>query len=180
MTRCSLTNLSILAMFLVALSCEGSAQAAKYITLEQMQAKHTLQHYIELRLQNADWKEYSRYITWPDEPGWDCKWIVERYRVGVAISKGEKIVIPVVSNRLGLFCSDFDFKLDRKSITIRYELVRGPRSWKVNAPIPDYPEIGTKAVLELLRNISGNEQEEPERRAEATRAARELEAALKR
>lgn len=39
----------------------------------QVQALWTLNRYVQLRLEAADWKEYSKLITWPDEPSWDCK-----------------------------------------------------------------------------------------------------------
>lgn len=71
---------------------------------DRTQAAQTLRRYIQLRLRDADWQEYSKFIAWPDEPGWDCKWVVSKDKIGAPRVKGQTIVIPVAYSRLGLFC----------------------------------------------------------------------------
>jgi hypothetical protein len=146
---------------------------------DQNEAAQTLQRYIRLRLQDADWKEYSQLITWPDEPSWDCKWVSTKDRVGVPATRGQEVVIPVVYSRLGLFCYDFDFQPERKLVTINYELVRRPNGWKVNAPIPDYPDISSQILIRSLNAVAKNARETPERRAEAAATAHKIREALK-
>ena len=58
-------------------------------------AAETLRKYVELRLHNADWKDYSKLVTWPDEPGWDCNWVVDKYSVGTERKRGPITVVPV-------------------------------------------------------------------------------------
>ena len=179
MVRRALVHRSIVALMYVAiLACQG--QADQKASGDQAQAAQTLERYIQLRLQDADWKEYSKFITWPDEPSWDCKWVVGKYDVGAPDSKGGTIVVPVVYNRLGLFCYDFDFKPDPRVVTINYELVKRPSGWKVNAPIPDYPDISGDVLVKSLTALAGNANETPERRAQAEATARKVAEAQKR
>jgi len=58
-------------------------------------AEDTLQHYINLRLGWADWKEYSQFITWPDEPGWDCWRVAKEFFVGQSSKRSTRVVIQV-------------------------------------------------------------------------------------
>jgi hypothetical protein len=80
--------------------------------------------------------------------------------------------------RLGLFCYDFDFKANTKKITINYELVKHPSGWKVNAPIPDYPDISADVLIRLLRASAENVNETSERRVQAEATARKVADAL--
>jgi hypothetical protein len=129
---------------------------------------------LELRLHDADWKEYSKFITWPDEPGWDCKWVISKYAPGSTKKEGEKVIVSVRYTRLGLFCYDFEFKLNPEALTVHYELVKRSSGWKVNAPIPDYPDISGDVLLGSLRTLAERANETPERRAKAEAAARKL------
>lgn len=139
-----------------------------------------LRNYLQMRLRNADWKEYSKFITWPDEPSWDCNWVVNKYEMGIAKKGDKNVVIPVSFNRLGLFCYDFDFNPDPKEVTINYELIKLPSGWKVNAPIPDYPDINADELIKMLRASSENLQETLERRVRYGATARKVEEALNR
>jgi len=47
----------------------------------------TLEEYLQMRFHDTDWKEYSKLITWPDEPSWDCKWVDEGYKIGTEKTK---------------------------------------------------------------------------------------------
>lgn len=143
------------------------------------QALRTVQRYVQLRLQDADWKEYSKVITWPDEPSWDCKWVASAHKVGTPVRRGDVVVIPVVYNRLGLFCNDFDFTPDPKIATINYELVSRASGWQVDTPIPDYPDIGADVLVKSLNGIAGSSNQSPERRTRAAATVRRIEEALK-
>ena len=165
-------------IFVAILASQAKGQTEQKASNGQGQVLQTLHHYVQLRLQDTDWKEYSKFITWPDEPSWDCKWVVGKYDVGAPVNKGENVVVPVVYKRLGLFCYDFDFKPDPKAVTINYELVKRPTGWRVNAPIPDYPDIGGSVLVKLLNASAGNANETPERRAQAEVTARKIADAL--
>ena len=141
---------------------------------DRKQAARTLHHYIQLRLHDADWQEYSKLVAWPDEPGWDCKWVVSNDKIGAPRAKGQALVIPVAYNRLGLFCYDFDFKSEPKVVTISYELVKHTSGWKVVAPIPDYPDINGDVLIKSLNARAGNLKETAERKAEAEETARKI------
>jgi len=128
----------------------------------QLSARETLQKYIELRLMDSHWKEYSQYITWPDEPSWDCKWVVSNYDIGPSKKQKGKIIIPVVYMRLGLYCvGDEDFNHESKKVTINYELVKNTNGWKINSEISDYPEISADILVIKLRTSA--KKETPER-----------------
>jgi hypothetical protein len=134
-----------------------------------------LDHYVQLRLGNADWKDYSAFITWPDEPSWDCKWVTEKYDIKPAkrAVKG-RIIIPVVFKRVGLFCYDLEFSPGPKDVTVNYELVKRPNGWKIDAPIPDYPDISADVLKKSLAARAENPGESPERRAQFAATLRKL------
>jgi hypothetical protein len=143
-------------------------------------ADDTLRQYVELRLRWAEWKDYSRFITWPDEPGWDCWWVAKNYRIGSAVHKGARSVIPVTYARLGLFCADFQLDSHPRTETIHYELVRKGGMWKVDRPVPDYPYISAMALEGWLTKIIADTKETSERRTQAQHALEELTAAKRR
>jgi hypothetical protein len=179
--RCfAISERSIVLFVLVALfACLARGQAEPKVTGNKGRAVQTLQHYIQLRLQDADWKEYSKFITWPDEPSWDCKWVARKDKVGAPIRKGQEVVIPVAYSRLGLFCYDFNFKPEPKLVTINYELVKRAGVWKVDGPIPDYPEIDADVLIRSLNATAEDASETPEHRAEAAATTRKIREALK-
>jgi hypothetical protein len=88
--------------------------------------------------------------------------------------------VPVVYKRLGLFCYDFDFNPDPKVVTINYELIERQRDWKVNAPIPDYPDISADVLLKSLRASGENLHQSADRRAKFSATAGKLAEALDR
>ncbi len=140
----------------------------------------TLRHYINLRLQWADWSEYSRFITWPDEPGWDCWWVARGYSVNRAVGSRDRVVIPVSYSRLGLFCVNFDFESNPKAETVRYELVRRGGVWKINGPVPDYPYLQWQVLRDWSAKQITDEQQLPERKKDAQNALDALAAAAAR
>lgn len=151
-----------LVLFLCLLFCHFEAKAEGTES-----PKKTLNQYLQLRLQDADWKVYSALITWPDEPSWDCKWVAEKYDIGES-KKTEKgrTIIPVVVKRLGLYCYDFSLSPDAKEVTINFELVKNPSGgWKVSEPTPDYPDIGADTLKKSLTASAENPNESAERRA---------------
>jgi hypothetical protein len=164
---------------LAVLAFQGGGQAKPKTSGTQQKAAEVLARYVQLRLRDADWKEYAKFITWSDEPSWDCKWVASKDKLGAPVKKGKAFLIPVVYSRLGLFCYDFDFKSEPKLVTIKYELVKGPSGWKVNAPIPDYPDISSDALIMSLNATAEDTNETPERRAEAEKTVREIREALK-
>jgi hypothetical protein len=169
----------VILAYVAILACQGQGQAEQKSSAIRGRAARVLHRYVQLRLQDADWKEYSQLITWPDEPSWDCKWVVAKHEVGVPVEKEREVVIPVVYSRLGLFCYDFDFRPDESVVTIKYELVRHQNGWQVNAPIPEYPDIGADVVIKSMNAIAMNTNETPKRRAEADAAIRNISGALK-
>ena len=146
----------------------------------QDEALHTLQDYLRLRLQNADWKDYSRFVTWPDEPGWDCNWVVSKYELGVPRETETKAIVAATYKRLGLFCYDFEFKPSAKTVKIEYQLVNGPNGWKLSGPIPDYPDIRADVLIKSLRTSAENPRESVERRVEFNATVRKVEDTLHR
>ena len=156
----------------------AEAQSKDKIGRSEAPALNTLRRYVQLRLSNADWKEYSKYITWPDEPSWDCNWVVRHYTVGTARNEKEGVIIPVNYQRLGLFCYDFDFKANSSMVTVNYELIKDANGWKVNAPIPDYPDISSDTLLALLQISAKDLRESRERREQFSATAHRIAAAL--
>ena len=167
-------------MYLIVGLCTpfAGAQSQDHIVKRQSTASNTLQHYIQLRLDGADWRDYSNYITWTDEPSWDCNWVVGHYTIGVGQKETDGITIPVHYKRLGLFCYDFDFKEKSSEVTVNYGLIRSENRWKVNAPIPDYPDIGAKTLISLMETSAKNVQESQDRRRQFTVTAQMITAAL--
>ncbi len=111
-----------------------------------------LERYLQMRLHNADWREYSKIITWPDEPSWDCWWVDEDYRIGTAKKIKNRIIIPVTQTRIGLYCDTGYFEADQRAVTINYELAFQNNQWKIDGPIPDYPDIGVITLVEKLKS----------------------------
>ncbi len=175
------TRRSFVALIWVALlTSQGRAQSKQKSTSVKSQdmAVETLRRYLQLRLHNADWKDYSKFTAWPDEPAWDCNWVASKYDLEPPKKEEAKVVVPVVYKRLGLFCYNFEFTPDAKAVTVNYELVKSPSGWKVTAPIPDYPDIGADVLIRSLRASAENLQESPERRAQFDAVARKLADAL--
>lgn len=137
-------------------------------------ALRVLQRYIRLRLEDAEWKRYSKLITWPDEPSWDCKWVVNNYKLGHPIVNEQRVIVPTHYDRLGLFCYDFNFHEERKTIQIDYELVKHAAGWKVDSPIPDYPEISVDALARWLSAIARDKSQASERRKRASSTISQL------
>ena len=130
-------------------------------------AQITLRHYIDLRLNWADWNVYSKFITWPDEPGWDCWWVTTDYVAGQARGNSKRVVIPVTYKRLGMFCVDAQFEPGQMADTVKYELIREHGEWKIDGPTPDRPYVGLHAVRNNLSKTISDASESPERRAKA-------------
>jgi hypothetical protein len=163
----------ILVVVLMCTSADSQNDAKQTVGAVQM-----LKHYIQLRLEDADWKEYSKFVTWPDEPSWDCKWVVSKYEVGSPAKEKGKVNIPVAYQRLGLYCNNFYFEPGAKITTINHVLVKSERGWRVDAPIPDYPELGVNVLMRSLRAAAGDAKETPEHRTQAQKLADTINASL--
>lgn len=170
-----ITNLILLFTF-VFLPCTVLPCTARVLGQEtaSANAQNSLRSYVELRLQWADWKEYSRFIAWPDEPAWDCWWVAKTYRMGNATTKATRVLIPVTYVRIGLFCADFQFEGKPDTETINYELVRKSGAWKVDGPIPDYPYISEQALYKSLTNTIADEKESTERKVKARKVLKAI------
>ncbi len=65
-------------------------------------------------------------------------------------------------------------------VTINYELVECNGDWKVNAPIPDYPDISADVLLKSLIASGEDTRESADRRAKFRATAQKLKEALER
>jgi hypothetical protein len=115
---------------------------------------------------------------WPDEPGWDCMWLTDGYKMGLPNFDGTKVTIPVEFNRLGLVCDVGYFEGNDSLVTLQYELIRSSGSWKIAGPIPDYPEIDAEVCIKELKEFSSRPNESAHRRAQADSLARTLSVAV--
>jgi hypothetical protein len=136
--------------------------------------KSVLWQYVELRLRWADWKDYSQFITWPDEPGWDCWWVADAHHVGQEVAKKSKVFIPVTYNRIGLYCADDQFRANLKKETVNYEMLKKKGKWKVNGPVPDYPYISKAALRDWLNKSTQDSSESAERKEQAQEVLKAL------
>jgi hypothetical protein len=93
------------------------AQVPKQTPLEQ--ARGVARKYVELRLRGARWDEFSKLITWLDEPAWDIYRVCSKYSIGVARMKGKTAIVPVTYSRIGYIDSNLRFETDVKVLTIR-------------------------------------------------------------
>ena len=144
------------------------------VAQQEQGAEQTLRHYIELRLNWADWKDYSRFITWPDEPGWDCWWVAKGYEVGKVAVRRNTATIPVTYSRVGRFCADFQLEIQSQSETIVYELIHQRGRWKINGPVPDYPYISQDALAKWLAQRSSDPKESETLREQARQTLQKL------
>jgi hypothetical protein len=173
-------SLFLVLICILILSCQtyGQPQEKASGVISQDETVETLKYYLQLRLRNADWNDYSKFITWPDEPSWDCAWVVSKYEIGMPKKEKQKVFVPVVYNRIGQFCYDFEFTPNKKEVTITYELVEQQGVWKVNAPIPDYPDISAEVLLESIKVSGEKPSETVDRRKKYKITARKLLEAL--
>jgi len=171
--------ISSLGTLVIAANVVCSAQTQAQMKAETVRSHHgaavqTLRRYVQLRLENADWNDYSKLVTWPDEPSWDCNWVVAKYEVDAPKQARDRVVVPVLYHRIGLFCYDFDFKPESRTVTVNYELVGVDKVWKVDGPVPDYPDVSADVLLRSLRASAQNAAESSERRAQFSATARKL------
>ncbi len=178
---CKATTALVVAFLLaVAAACQLLNQSESIFAAARPQASaaETLRKYVDLRLHNADWKDYSKFVTWPDEPGWDCNWVVDKYSVGTERKRGSITAIPITYQRVGLFCYDFEFTSEPKTVTVNYELVKRTDGWKINSPLPDYPDISAQVLLDLLTSKASSASESPARQTQFRATARKIAEAL--
>jgi hypothetical protein len=161
-------------LLLSSLTLQGQSQPQRVRTPS---AKDVLRQYVEARLRWAHWKDFSRFITWPDEPGWDCWWVAKDYNIGKVIHGVEKTVITVTYDRLGLFCADLELQAKPGAEPVSYELVKRDGAWKVDSPTPDYPYISARTLVEFLTKTILDPNELPERKTSARRTLEALRAA---
>jgi hypothetical protein len=157
---------------------KAGAQENDRSSKRQAAAVEVLRRYVELRLRDADWKDYSEFITWPDEPSWDCHWVVSKYHIGTSKKVGHHVEVPVVYKRLGLFCVTPEFRSDPKIVTIDYQLTRSLGGWKVSGPPFDYPDVEASVLIMSLRASAQSGRKTPEDRAQAEATARKIADAL--
>ena len=140
-----------------------------------------LKHYINLRLAMADWPVYSKLITWPDEPAWDCYWVTSHFKLEDPRpgSARDEIIVPATYDRLGRYCSDFDLELFDESDRVDYHLVMSDGRWKIAGPVPDYPDIEIQTLLRRLANAAQSPGATPERRRQLDELIRQLRATLR-
>jgi hypothetical protein len=141
---------------------------------EQAAARKALDSYVKSRLRHDDWPRYSSLVTWTDEPSWDCHWVTRNYRVGRPSIAADRVTIPVIYVRLGVFCGDFDFTPERSTVTVDYELVRQTEVWKVDGPIPDYRDLSVDVLIGMLKRRANSSAESPDRRSRFNTAVGEL------
>jgi hypothetical protein len=153
-------------------------QARGQVVESNSKALEVLRRYVDMRLRNDGWKKYSPFITWPDEPGWDCYWVAKSREIGVPAYGTNTATVPVTYRRLGLSCNNLEFDARPSTVTIKYELVDRSDGWKVNGPIPDYPDVQASVLVKELQGIARNVKEIPERRTQASAEARLIAAAL--
>jgi hypothetical protein len=140
----------------------------------QREAVDTVNRYVRLRLASAHWAAFSNLIAWEDEPGWDCNWVSDGYAIGSPESTIGAVIIPVKYRRLGLYCHDFAFKLDKRIVTTRYELVKSSGTWKIKAPEPEYPDVSASVLIRLIQIAARNPDETSKHRQQARAVARHL------
>ena len=178
---CKAATASVLALLLAVVAAHQLLNHSESIfaaARPQASAAETLRKYVELRLHNADWKDYSRLVTWPDEPGWDCNWVVDKYSVGTERKRGAITAVPITYQRVGLFCYDFEFTSEPNAVTVNYELVKRTDGWKINSPLPDYPDISAQVLLDLLTSKASSASEPSARQTQFRATARKIAEAL--
>jgi hypothetical protein len=171
-------RLSVLVAFGIVAACQGQGRVTQKAPGDLDGAVQILHRYIQLRLQDADWRAYSKFVTWPDEPSWDCKWVVTGYTVGTPSKEAEGTVIPIFFKRIGLFCYEFSFEAQPKTVTIHYNLAKRQGRWKVDGPIPDYPEIAADVLVKSLKSSAGNKNTSPQQRTRALAAVQQIRDAI--
>jgi hypothetical protein len=100
--------------------------------------------------------------------------VSNRYTSGLAVSKDGAVIIPVTYHRLGFYCHDFDFKLRKRTDTIRYEVVKSSGAWKIKAPDPKYPDVFADALIAQLQIAARNPHETAKHRKQAEAIVRQL------
>ncbi len=151
---------------------------SQQIAATSKSATDTLRHYVELRLHWANWQQYSQFITWPDEPSWDCWWVATDHSISAPVGNGDRVVIPVTYQRLGLYCADFQFQFKSTTDTVRYELLRKNGVWRIDGPVPDYPYLQWQVLADWLAKISTDKEEPTERNEQARTALATLTSAV--
>lgn len=141
---------------------------------QQRNPGDTVDRYVRLRLGSAPWVDFAGLISWDDEPGWDCNWVSNRYTSGLAESKNGAVIIPVTYHRLGFYCHDFDFKLEKRTDIIRYEVVKSSGGWKIKAPEPEYPDVSADVLITQLQIAARDVRETAEHRKQAEALVRQL------
>jgi hypothetical protein len=159
--------------WIIGISAQGQNHSVPHNAEANSDATKLLRHYLDLRLQDADWKGYSQFITWPDEPSWDCKWVTRSYRTQTSSGNDDSITISVAHHRLGIICG-LEFTARPKTVTINYQLVKKVNGWKVAAPDIDYPDIGVDTVLRNLKASARNPASTPDERKQARAAEKML------
>jgi hypothetical protein len=132
--------------------------------LAQREAVDTVERYVRLRLEGARWAAFAALITWEDEPGWDCNWLVNGYSVGAAEQKGDVVIVPVTYERLGLYCHGSQFKPEHRRVTLRCEVAKSSSGWKIRAPEPNPPELSVSVQIEALRAAARSPHQPAEHR----------------
>jgi hypothetical protein len=164
-----------LLLFLVAGCCLAQPKG-----LVQREAVETVERYVRLRLGGAQWAAFASLVAWEDEPGWDCNLLVNGYSVGTIEKRGDAAVVPVTYDQRGLYCHDFQFKPENRSVTLRYEVVKSPINWKIKAPEPGPPHLSLDVQIDVLRTASRNPNETAEHRKLAEAMVQQLSKAARR
>jgi len=63
-------------------------------------------------------------------------------------------------------------------VTVNYELVKRTDGWKINSPLPDYPDISAQVLLDLLTSKASSASEPSARQTQFRATARKIAEAL--
>jgi hypothetical protein len=99
---------------------------------------------------------------------------VQRLYGRIAGKQKRPVIIPVTYHRLGLYCHDFDFKLEKGTDMTRYEVVKSSGGWKIKTPEPEYPDVSADVLITQLQGAARNSRETAEHRKQAEVIVRQL------
>jgi len=91
-----------------------------------------------------------------------AKWVSAGYEIRSLDERGEKVTATLVHKRLRLIRCDFDFKSEPEIVEVKYQLVHQASAWKIDGPVPDYPDVGADTVFKALAALADSVNETSE------------------